>query len=455
MRLSTLYYTTILEFDSATYSGADRDRFPFEHGPFKSQSVMFKWLRGLLGNTSLWRGLGMQSHVIKGGGGGQEAWYGVYERHDDGVHFYGARKYPFTPSIGRKDRNAIEYPITVSEMLKWFKEGLTDEVIFEKIEDRGISRKLARYVKNPDSKFPPLLKSLIVEMFGLDKESVRAELVEEPSSPPSPASPSTPPASADISPEELQSWVAAPEIPVSTNTYVELKDVGRGKVTEKIGSMVSIKIGSRQHLVSLVTKKGQKNTDITPLKYVKPVALAPRFVKSAAKPFGINMEDFKAVAMMGYNDEELAERFSITPEQSQLIRLSAGVRHLRGSRPPGLPANRVRVSTDPAAGQSSIDFRAADRLIRQGANKAKLARELNLEPNITRRLYDVTLYNIVTQARSTSMSPEKIAASLNIPLITVNEILQRREERRANMELCEVHQDFYNKKYGCPRCNSE
>lgn len=129
------------------------NRFPVKHGPFQSKNNIYDWMKRMRGDKghkgSLYFGSGPQKNVLKGGGGGQDAWLGYIKRTPEGVYFFGKEEYPFEPEIGKLQRE--EPPIRPTDILGFIKAGTPEDEIIKYTIERGISNGLARILKDPQS----------------------------------------------------------------------------------------------------------------------------------------------------------------------------------------------------------------------------------------------------------------------------------------------------------------
>ncbi len=159
----------LVEDESALLS-----RFPHKHGPFRSKNDVYRWYKRLLGNGSLYFGKGLQRNVLKGGGGGQDAWYGVIQRAEDGVYFYGPRQLPFTPvqarSSGYDQYEVQPQPISLTEFQKMLADGFDEDTVLATAIERGITKKLGRFVTTSDT-LSDILKMEMAEHFDLADDS--------------------------------------------------------------------------------------------------------------------------------------------------------------------------------------------------------------------------------------------------------------------------------------------
>lgn len=162
MRLTTL-------FEDAS---DDTTRFPYRHGPFNSKNDVYRWFKSLLGNKSLYFGKGLQRNILKGHGGGQDAWYGFIRREEDGLFFYGATRYQYdapTRSVRAELPQAIaQQPLSVREFTDLLRTKTEDEILAIAIE-RGITKKLGNVIM-ADSTIPEVLQLELSEYFNLTTE---------------------------------------------------------------------------------------------------------------------------------------------------------------------------------------------------------------------------------------------------------------------------------------------
>jgi hypothetical protein len=133
---------------------------------------------------SLYFGSGPQTNILKGHGGGQDAWYGYIRREGGDVYFYGRKKLPFTPEYKTKTGRAEDHPASLKTIKALEKEGVPEDQIVDMVVERGLTRGLIRVLKNPRlpeyQEIDELVAMELVEKFGIVpyKPKVRGQMPE-------------------------------------------------------------------------------------------------------------------------------------------------------------------------------------------------------------------------------------------------------------------------------------